>query len=163
MKNEHLKHLHFDTLRSPLEKPPLKYEVAKIAAQVADLTDKAITEAIIEAAKREGITDLYLIDKPFILEAIKEKMKLEKNEPLTLEEALNTTDPVWIQEEYGSPGKVHGDWGLIQTTSNPELFEIVYFGIEEGDVRSRKSYGKGMIAYRHKPREDEKKDGGAEE
>jgi len=163
MKNEPFKHIHFDILRSPLEEQPFKHELAKIAAQVTDMTDRTITEAITEAAIQEGLTDLYLIDRRFILEAIEEKVKREKNEPLTLEEALNTTDPVWIQEEYGTPGKVYGEWGFIKTAYNPEYFEIFYFGIEEGDLRSRKSYGKGMIAYRHKPREDEKKDGGAEE
>lgn len=44
-------------------------------AQVIDLTDQAIVEAVFEAARAEGINDLYLIDRDFILGAIRDKME----------------------------------------------------------------------------------------
>lgn len=50
----------------------------KIAAVVVDTTEKAVVQAIIEAARAEGVTDLYLLDKAFILDAIREKLEREK-------------------------------------------------------------------------------------
>jgi hypothetical protein len=41
-----------------------------IVAQIVDMTDKVILETIIEFAKSEGITDLYLLDKEFIKTAL---------------------------------------------------------------------------------------------
>lgn len=52
--------------------------IANVAAQVADLTDKLIVDAIIEEAKRNKITDLYLIDRQFVMEALQEKIMREK-------------------------------------------------------------------------------------
>lgn len=72
-----LRHIQFEAelMRSPLED---KYAVAKISAQVADLTDKVITDAIIAAAMQGGVTDLYLIDRAFIMRAIKNQIEREK-------------------------------------------------------------------------------------
>lgn len=74
---EYLKHIavpqNIDLL-NPCINP---YTISKIAAVVADMTDDAIYEAIINAAKEEGITDLYMMDKKFVLDAIKEKLKRE--------------------------------------------------------------------------------------
>ena len=39
------------------------------------MTDQAIYEAIITYAKNEGVTDLYLMDKQFVMDAIKEKLE----------------------------------------------------------------------------------------
>ena len=50
----------------------------KIVATCQDLTDKAIVAACIECAKAEGVTDLYLLDRRFVLDALKEKMEREK-------------------------------------------------------------------------------------
>ena len=55
----------------------LRICTSKAAAQVADMTDQIIVDAIIDVARAEGITDLYLIDKKFIMDAIREKMKRE--------------------------------------------------------------------------------------
>ena len=55
----------------------------KIAAVVGDTADKAIVEAIIAAARAEEVTDLYMIDKKFIFDAIREKQELENQKPLT--------------------------------------------------------------------------------
>ena len=56
----------------------MPYEVSKISAVVADTTDQAIYEAIINFAKTEGITDLYLIDKQFVADALNEKIETTK-------------------------------------------------------------------------------------
>ena len=49
------------------------------AAEVYDMADNAIRDAIVDAAQKAGITELYLLDKTFILEAIREKLaKMEE-------------------------------------------------------------------------------------
>lgn len=48
--------------------------MVNVAAKVADMADDAIVTACIEAARDAGITDLYLIDKTFLLEAIRDKL-----------------------------------------------------------------------------------------
>ena len=45
-----------------------------IVAQVCDMRKKAIIDAIVRAAREEGIDELYLIDKAFVIAAIKEKI-----------------------------------------------------------------------------------------
>lgn len=50
----------------------------KLMAETADRTDKTMVEAILHMCWLEGITDLWLIDKKFILEAITEKLEREK-------------------------------------------------------------------------------------
>ena len=46
----------------------------KISAQVIDMAEKVIVDAIINTAREAGINDLYLIDKEFIITAIKNEM-----------------------------------------------------------------------------------------
>lgn len=46
----------------------------RLAAKVLDMYDQVIVDACVEAAKEAGITDLYLIDKTFLLEAIRDKL-----------------------------------------------------------------------------------------
>lgn len=49
------------------------------AAEVCDVADKAIVDAVVDAAQKAGITQLYLLDKDFISEAIREKLaKMEE-------------------------------------------------------------------------------------
>lgn len=76
-KGSPLQHFRINKILDPLAINPCKYEVAKIAAVVAESTDKAIVNAIVAAAREEGITDLYLIDETFIIEAIRGKMEKE--------------------------------------------------------------------------------------
>ena len=45
------------------------------AAEVCDMADNAIRDAIVDAAQKAGITELYLLDKTFILEAIRDKLR----------------------------------------------------------------------------------------
>lgn len=45
--------------------------VHNIDAQVVDMVDDVIVRACVEAAKEAGITDLYLLDKTFVVDALK--------------------------------------------------------------------------------------------
>lgn len=49
------------------------------AAEVCDMADNAIRDAIVDAAQKAGITELYLLDKTFILEAIRDKLREKLN------------------------------------------------------------------------------------
>lgn len=49
----------------------------RICAEVLEIQDTAIVNACIKAAKEAGITDLYLIDKRFVIAALLEKIERE--------------------------------------------------------------------------------------
>lgn len=51
---------------------------AGIAARVVEKADDVIVDAIIKEAAAEGVTDLFLIDKEFIITAIKNEMVRRK-------------------------------------------------------------------------------------
>lgn len=58
--------------------------VESICAKVVDLREKAIVNAVVDAARDSGITELILMDKGFILRAIKNELKKnlkEENAP----------------------------------------------------------------------------------
>lgn len=48
---------------------------AKFHAELVDMQDEAIVDAVIKAAEQEEITQLLLLDKRFVLDAIREKME----------------------------------------------------------------------------------------
>lgn len=48
-----------------------------ISVQVANMLDNEITTAIVNLARESGITDLFVLDKKFVLDALKEKMERE--------------------------------------------------------------------------------------
>ena len=52
----------------------------KIVAEVVDKTDMAICNAIIDAARAEGVTDLYLIDRDFVITALRNEIARRKGE-----------------------------------------------------------------------------------
>lgn len=54
--------------------------VESICAEVVDLREKAIVSAIVDAARNSGITELILMDKGFILRAIKNELENLKEE-----------------------------------------------------------------------------------
>lgn len=60
--------------RAFLPNPILEIQ-KKIHAEMVDMNDKVIVDAIINGAVEAGITDLYLLNKQFILDAIREKME----------------------------------------------------------------------------------------
>lgn len=47
------------------------------AVEFVNLTDRFLTDAIIERARKNGITDLYVLDEGFIMAAIREKREKE--------------------------------------------------------------------------------------
>ena len=49
----------------------------KFAARVIEMHDEAIYNAVVEAAREAGINQLYLLDKKFVLEALREKAERE--------------------------------------------------------------------------------------
>ena len=56
------------------------YQVeVKVAAQVIDMAEDAIVQAVMNAAQEEGVTDLYLMDKRFVIEALIEKANRERD------------------------------------------------------------------------------------
>lgn len=64
---DYLKHIELENIDEVIDDCKIR---KNIVAQIVDMTDKVILEAIIEFAKSEGITDLYLLDKEFIKTAL---------------------------------------------------------------------------------------------
>ena len=55
------------------------YTIAnRLLAQVVDTTDEVIVKAIIDYAREAGVTDLFLIDKEFIMSAINREIQYRK-------------------------------------------------------------------------------------
>jgi hypothetical protein len=52
--------------------------IEKAMAQVVELEDKIICQAIIDVAAKEGFTTVFLIDKEFIISAIKHEIERRK-------------------------------------------------------------------------------------
>lgn len=50
---------------------------AAMAAQVVDTQERMLVEAVIRAAEEEGVRDLYILDKKFVFDALREKMERE--------------------------------------------------------------------------------------
>ena len=114
--------------------------VSKVAAQVADIADNAIVSAIIRTAAAEGVTDLYLMDKAFVLAALREKIARAKNEPLTIEELRQMNgEPVWIA---WPDGRIKNHWWIVGS--------IEWHMMDFDDSCSIRDYGKVWIAYRNK-------------
>ena len=57
--------------------------VNKIHAEVVDTTDNVIVGAILREAHAQGVNDLFLIDREFIMTAIKNEMIRRKGETQT--------------------------------------------------------------------------------
>lgn len=49
--------------------------IRNISAQIVDMRDDAIVEACVDFAKQAGIHDLILLDKKFVLDALREKIQ----------------------------------------------------------------------------------------
>lgn len=54
--------------------------VRKISAQIVDMQDDVIVQCCIDVAKEAGIHDLILMDKKFVLDALREKIQRSKPE-----------------------------------------------------------------------------------
>lgn len=78
------------------------YITTAIKAQVVDMADKAIVDAVVKAAQEAGITTLYLMDKTFVLDAIREKMERKELAERAKEETgwFSPDDPPSRSEYY---------------------------------------------------------------
>ena len=119
----------------------------KVAAVVEDTTDAVIVAAILAAARTEGVTDLYLLDKTFILDALREKLEREKPKPLTIQDLIQMQDqPVWVK--YLNAPELDR-WGIVESASEIDGQTYLFLRGEYG----YSEYGKGVVAYRYKPKE----------
>ena len=139
---DYIKHFIIPQHNDPLTNP---YTIQNISAVVADMTDTAIFQAIIQTAKEAGITDLYLMDKQFVSDALKEKLERENPKQLTIEELKTMIgEPVWVQ----GPGlPQYGRWAIVEDAFGTSLFLVNDFTCHD--------IGKTWEAYRHKPKEED--------
>ena len=73
IKHFHLKDVCLD------EDNPLRF-TTRLYADVVDMTNNAIVDACVKAARQAGINDVYLLDKQFVLDAIREKIERTRQE-----------------------------------------------------------------------------------
>lgn len=126
----------------------------KIQAAAIDMTDNLVVQAITQAAKEEGVTDLYLIDKKFAADAIKEKLEREDPKPLTIEELRKMDgEPVYVSDLRRPQNSeyciIRADEPFVDEFSCAEIAGC------EFDWYQFNEYGERWIAYRHKPKEVE--------
>ena len=123
-----------------------------ICAKIEDLTQEAIVQEIIQTAQKEGITDLWILDKNFILDALQEKAERENQKPLTIEELRQMNGlPVWVQELSGI--RDNTGWALVEVDDSG-----VYKGVPfvKCHVCTWNVITRGLHCYRHKPKEEQK-------
>lgn len=121
--------------------------VKRIMAQVADLSDQAIYNAIKKAAQEAGVTDLYLMDKKFVLDALREKLEREKPKLLTMDELKKMNgEPVWVAElNY---------WAVVEVLDSGIWAGVPFVntsidGVGVGWDAERRN----LHCYRHRPKE----------
>lgn len=106
--------------------------IRKMAAQVADMADTVIYQTIVAAAKEEGITDLYILDKQFVLSALREKLERENPKPLSSAIQSIQAERRKQDEKWGDQSGNHPfEWMSILGEEYGELCEAVnetYFG-----------------------------------
>ena len=57
----------------------IRYDITrKVTAQILDMQDKAIVDAIVQCARENGVDDIWLLDKEFVLDALREKIERER-------------------------------------------------------------------------------------
>ncbi len=78
-KVEKLQHIEFEKPWCDSNLENMTFSITKnIITQIVDMEEKAVVDAVIKAAEQEGVTDLYLLDKKFVLDALREKAEREK-------------------------------------------------------------------------------------
>ena len=69
---------HYNALEiTELDRDHMSF-IRKAAVRMAAAFDDFIASGIIEELKKEGYTDAYLVDKQFVIDAIKEKLERER-------------------------------------------------------------------------------------
>ena len=140
--------IHYEFPRDQIQLDGTTAELhAKVAAVVEDTTDAAIVAAILAAARAEEVTDLYLMDKTFILDALREKLERENPKPLTIEDLIKMQDQaVWVQPN-GDP--LNGHWGVVEGASESKGKKYLYLWGNPFSYIIDEDYE----AYRHRPKE----------
>lgn len=124
--------------------------IKKIAAVVEDTKEQAVVEAVLDAAKAEGITDLYLMDRKFILDALLEKKERENPKPLSFEEALAMKDqPVWVEYLNNPRASM---WAVVEGGIDLDGEKTMWMRSELFHFK----YGTEAVAYKYKPKEKKK-------
>lgn len=86
-------------------------------------------------------------DFRWLEDAIREKQERENPKPLTIEELIQMQDqPVWLKY-LNNP--VCDRWGIVEGASEIEGQKYLFLRGEYG----YSEYGKGVVAYRYKPKE----------
>lgn len=79
----------------------------KLQTELIEAEEKNIVDAICAAAKEAGVTDLYLLDKKFIFEAIQEKQERERNKAKYKKDCCSWCSPnseyTVIDDDFGQP------------------------------------------------------------
>lgn len=144
--DKRLMHYKFPCDQAQLDGTMVKIRY-NIAAVVEDTKEKAIVQAVLDAARASEVTDLYLMDKKFVLDALREKKERENPKPLTLKELLEHLDePVWVQH-LEAPNLSH--WGIVEGGSEFDGINFLALRGEHGFYH----YGESVVAYLHKPKE----------
>ena len=80
--------------------------------------------------------------------ALQEKLDREDPKPLTIEELIQMQDqPVWLKSLEDPE---HGGWGIVEGASEIGGKKYLFLRGEIGYCE----YEKGVVAYRHKPKEE---------
>lgn len=68
----------------PDEDNPMRF-TTRLYADVVDMTDNLIVDACVKEARKAGINDVYLLDRKFVLDALREKIQETQREKFLLD------------------------------------------------------------------------------
>ena len=72
--------MHFHLKDACLDEDnPLRI-TTRFYADVVDMTDNLIVDACVKEARKAGINDVYLLDRQFVLDALREKIQRTRQE-----------------------------------------------------------------------------------
>ena len=100
-----LMHFHLKDV-CPDEDNPLRI-TTRLYADVVDMTDNLIVDACVKEARRAGVNDVYLLDRQFVLDALREKIQGTQREKFLLDkikqlgEWLDAINPECLVEVDG--------------------------------------------------------------
>lgn len=72
------KHFHLKDVDTDFDNP--MHITTRLYADVVDMTNNLIVDACVREARRAGVNDVYLLDKQFVLDAIREKIERTRQE-----------------------------------------------------------------------------------
>jgi len=78
MKPYPIQHFHLKEVLLD-EDNPMRF-TRRLYADVVDMTNNTIVDACVREARRAGINDVYLLDKQFVLDALREKIESTRQE-----------------------------------------------------------------------------------